>query len=148
MSPTRRELLLTGTGLLAVTLVRPARATTEAMAAAIQEFVRGAPIGQGRIELDVPPLVENGNVVPLTVTVESPMTAADHVAEIAVFNERNPQPHVAHFYLGPRCGVAQVSTRIRLATSQPVTAIAKLGDGSFVGTSAEVIVTLAACLEG
>ncbi len=69
--------------------------------------------------------------MPLTVAVESPMTAADHVKAIAVFNEKNPQPHVALFHLGPRSGRARVATRIRLANSQKLVAIAEMSDGSF-----------------
>ena len=104
--------------------------------------------GPGRIRLDVPPLVENGNSVTLTVTVDSPITQADYVEAIAVFNEKNPQPHVAVFHLGPRAGRATVTTRMRLADSQQVTAIARLSDGSFWSDTADVIVTLAACVEG
>ena len=85
--------------------------------------------------------------MPITVTVESPMTAADHVKAIAVFNERNPQRDVARFILGPRAGRAVVSTRIRLATSQSLVAVAQLSDGSFWSHTVEVIVTIAACIE-
>ena len=84
----------------------------------------------------------------MTVTVDSPMSEADHVTAIHIFNEKNPQPYVATFALGPRAGKAVVSTRIRLADSQQVTAIARLNDGSFWSDSADVIVTLAACAEG
>ena len=103
---------------------------------------------KGRVHLDIPPLVENGNAAPVTLTVESPMTAADHVKAIALFNEKNPQPNVAVFHLGPRAGRARIETRMRLATSQTVTAIAAMSDGSFWIDQAQVIVTLAACIEG
>ena len=151
--PTRRSLLAAGAalpaaGLLPVVLVRPARAAAPAsMEAAIREFVGEAAARQGRVKLEIPPLVENGNSVTLTVSVESPMTAADHVKAIAVFNEKNPQPNVAVFHLGPRSGKAQVQTRIRLATSQKLVAVAQMSDGSFWQDTADVIVTLAACLE-
>jgi sulfur-oxidizing protein SoxY len=92
--------------------------------------------------------VENGNAVSLTVTAESPMTEAEHVRRIAVFNTKNPQPNVIVAHLGPRAGRAAVSTRIRLGDSQRLTAIAEMSDGSFWSASADVIVTLAACLEG
>ncbi len=98
--------------------------------------------------LDIPPLVENGNVVPLTVSVESPMTATDYVKAIHVFNEKNPQPNVIGIHLGPRAGKASISTRIRLADSQKVVAIAQMSDGSFWSDQVDVIVTLAACVEG
>jgi sulfur-oxidizing protein SoxY len=101
----------------------------------------------GRVKLEVPPLVENGNTVPLTVSVTSPMTAEDHVKSIHVVVEKNPQPNVGNFVLGARAGRAQVSTRIRLADSQKIVAIAKLSDGSFWSATADVVVTLAACTE-
>jgi sulfur-oxidizing protein SoxY len=101
----------------------------------------------GKVKLDVPPLVENGNTVPLTVSVDNPMTPDNHVKSIHVFNEKNPQPNVGNFYLGPNAGRAQVSTRIRLADSQKITAIAKLSDGTFWSVSVDIIVTLAACTE-
>ena len=75
------------------------------------------------------------------------MTAADHVKAIAIFNEKNPQPHVAVFHLGPRAGKASVATRIRLADSQKVVAIAEMSDGSCWSDTQDVIVTIAACLE-
>ncbi len=83
----------------------------------------------------------------MTVSVTSPMTADDYVKAIYVFNEKNPQPNIGNFHLGPQAGRAQVSTRIRLADSQKVTAIAQLSDGSFWSTSVDVVVTLAACTE-
>ena len=133
-------------GAVAVTL-RPAEATPATMAAAIRNVVGEAVVRTGKVKLDVPPLVENGNTVPMTVSVASPMTSDDHVKSIHVFNEKNPQPNIGNFYLGPNCGRAQVSTRIRLADSQKIVAIARLSDGSFWSVSVEVIVTLAACTE-
>ena len=97
--------------------------------------------------MDIPPLVENGNSVPLTITVDSPMTEADFVRAIAVFNERNPQPNVGTFHLNARSGRAFVSTRIRLGDSQIITAIAQLSDGSLWSGTAELVVTLPACVE-
>jgi sulfur-oxidizing protein SoxY len=117
------------------------------MKAAIRDVVKGAAVRPGKVKLDVPPLVENGNTVPLTVTVTSPMTDADHVVSIHIFNEKNPQPNVGNFYIAPRAGRAQISTRIRLADTQTLTAIAKLSDGSFWSATADVVVTLAACTE-
>ena len=132
--------------LLALTL-RPALATPEDQAAAIRALTGGVVPREGRVELDIPPLVENGNVVPLKVTVASPMTAADHVKAIALFNEKNPQPQVVTARFGPRAGRAELATHMRLATSQFITAVAAMSDGSFWSTRAEVIVTLAACIE-
>ena len=151
--PTRRRFLaLTGSaaaiGALPVAIsVRPAEATPEMMATAIRNVTGGATVQTGKVKLDIPPLVENGNSVPMTVSVTSPMTATDYVKSIHVFNEKNPQPNLGNFYLKPSAGRAQVSTRVRLADSQKITAIAKLSDGSFWSTTADVVVTLAACTE-
>ena len=141
----RRQIAIAGFGTL---LLRPARATPQALQAAIEAFADGRTPRQGRVTLDIAPLIENGNAVPVTVQVQSPMTAADHVRQIALFTERNPNPEVAVFHLGPRSGRAAVSTRIRLATSQRLVALAKLNDGSVWQQSVDVIVTLAACVEG
>jgi sulfur-oxidizing protein SoxY len=142
----RREFLTVAAG-LSLIAVEPARATPAAMQEAIQKVVGPARVSPGRVKLDLPPLVENGNTVPLAVSVESPMTVVDHVKAIHVFNEKNPQPDVVSFRLGPRAGRASVATRIRLADTQTVVAIAELSDGSFWAARASVVVTLAACLE-
>lgn len=147
MGTTRRRLLLGGAGLLSVALVRPALATPQEMEKAIRAFAGDAKPRPGRIRLEIPPLVENGNAAPVTLTVDSPMTDADHVKAIALFNEKNPQPNVAVFHLGPRAGRARIETRMRLATSQSITAIAAMSDGTFWSDTAQVIVTLAACIE-
>ena len=126
----------------------PASATPASMRAAIRKVVGEAPVTKGRLKIDLPPLIENGNAVSLTVAVESPMTVEDHVKAIHVFTEKNPQPNVISVQLGPRAGRATFSSRIRLADSQKVIAIAQMSDGSFWSDEIEVIVTLAACLEG
>ena len=146
---TRRAVLIGGLagGVAATIGVERARATPEQMRAAIRNVVGAAPVRKGRVELDVPPLVENGNTVSLVVAVDSPMTATDYVKTIHVFNEKNPQPNVISVHLGPRAGKAKISTRFRLADTQTVTAIAEMSDGSFWSATAEVIVTLAACVE-
>ena len=122
-------------------------ATPAAMQDAIRKVVGGATVRPGRVKLDLPPLIDNGNAVTLSVAVESPMTPADYVKAIHVFNEMNPLPNVVSLYLGPRAGRASVSTRVRLADTQTVIAIAELSDGSFWSDSASVVVTLAACVE-
>ena len=128
-------------------VTRPARATAGELRAAVNAFAGGAPVREGRVVLDVAPLVENGNAVPVTLSVASPMSAADHVLALVIFNERNPQTDVAVFRLGPRAGRAFVATRIRLATSQQLVAVAQLSDGTFWSHTVDVIVTLAACVE-
>lgn len=140
----RRQLLAAG---VAVVVAGPVMATPEKMAAAILSFTGGAAPKAGKVALEVASMVDNGNAVPVTVRVDSAMTAADHVTAIAIFNERNPQQEVATFTLGPRAGKAQVSTRIRLATSQKLVAVARMSDGSYWSGGADVLVTLAACIE-
>jgi len=147
----RRRFLRLAGGLAGAVVVagtpRVARATPAAMQEAIRKVTGGAPVRAGRVKLDLPPLSENGNGVALGVSVESPMTAADHVRAIHVFAEKNPLPNVVSMMLGPRAGRAAFSTRIRLADTQTLTAIAQMSDGSFWSGSAHVIVTLAACTE-
>lgn len=142
-----RRLFLAGTAAIVVLPLAPAAATPDAMAEAIRKVIGTATPTEGRVKLDVPPLVENGSTVPLTVSVESPMTEADHVKAIHVFNEKNPQPNVFSARLGPRNGRAVIGTRIKLGDSQRIIAIAETSDGKFWSTGADVIVTLAACLE-
>ena len=150
-STRRRFLGLAGgaalSGAVPIVTLRPAEATPAMLASAIRNVVGEAPVRPGKVKLYVPPLVENGNTVPMTVSVESPMTADDYVKSIHVFNEKNPQPNIGNFYIGPAAGRAQVATRIRLADSQKVVAVARLSDGSFWSTSIDVVVTLAACTE-
>ena len=150
-STRRRFLVSAGSaavlGAAPIVTLRPAEATPAMLASAIRDVVGSAVVRTGKVKLDVPPLVENGNTVPLTVSVSSPMTADDHVKSIHVFNEKNPQPNVGNFVLGANAGRAQISTRIRLADSQKIVAIAKLSDGSFWSASVDVVVTLAACTE-
>ena len=145
---TRRRLLAAGAGLGAWLVVRPASSAPEDLAAAVRAYTGGAEVRTGRVTLDVPKLVDNGNSVPVAVSVESPMTPSDHVATIAIFNERNPERDVARFALTEHAGLAVVSTRIRLATSQQLVAIATLSDGSLWSGAVDVVVTLAACIEG
>ena len=142
----RRQLIFAGVALCGVA-PRPAVAAAAELEAAVRDFTGGAAPRDGRVRLDVAPLVENGNTVPLTVSADSPMTAADHVSAIAVFNTRNPQRDVAIFHFTPRSGRATVSTRIRLATSQTLVAVARMSDGSYWTAQSYVIVTLAGCIE-
>ena len=149
---TRRQFLgLAGTaallGAVPIVTLRPAEATPAMLTSAIRNVVGEAAVRTGKVKLDMPPLVENGNTVPMTVSVANPMTPQDYVKSIHVFNEKNPQPNIGNFYLGPHAGRAQISTRIRLADSQKIVAIARLSDDTFWSVSVDVIVTLAACTE-
>jgi sulfur-oxidizing protein SoxY len=148
-SQARRLVLQAGAAAFASIVAAPVRAQDAAeMAAAIAQFAGGQAVRAGRVKLEIAKLVDNGNVVPMRVSVASAMTAADHVTEIAVFNEKNPQRDVARFTLGPKAGKADVSTRIRLATSQKLVALARMNDGSVWSDSMDVVVVLAACIEG
>ena len=142
----RRGCLRLGTGLGLAVWVRPALATAAELDAAIRTYTGGTLPRAGRVVLDIASLVDNGNAVPLSVSVDSPMSDTDHVTGIAVFNELNPQREVISATLGP-LGVARLSTRIRLATSQKLVAVARMNDGSHWSQTVDVIVTLAACLE-
>jgi sulfur-oxidizing protein SoxY len=147
--PTRRTFLQLagGAAIVPIVTLRPLEATPATLNAAIRNVVGEAQVRTGKVKLDIPPLVENGNTVPMTVSVESPMSEQDYVKSIHVFNEKNPQPNIGNFYIGPHAGRAQVATRIRLADSQKVVAIARLSDDSFWSVSTDVVVTLAACTE-
>jgi sulfur-oxidizing protein SoxY len=153
MTTRRQFLFLAGASFGAATTARAqldpnlAAQRKAAFEAAVRKVVGDAPVRRGRVKLDLPPLIDNGNAVPLAVVVESPMTAADHVRAIHVFTEKNPQPNVVDVHLGPRAGRAAIATRIRLADTQVVTAIAALSDGTFWSASASVVVTIAACAE-
>jgi sulfur-oxidizing protein SoxY len=153
---TRREFLVLACGAASVAAAKRAKAQIDpnqqalrkaAMQEALRRVVGDAPVRRGRVKLELPPLIDNGNSVPLSVAVESPMTPSDHVKAIHVFTEKNPLPDVVSVHLGPRAGRATLSTRVRLADTQTVLAIAQVSDGSFWSDSAEVVVTLSACLE-
>ena len=152
MPTTRRQFLslagsVTAVGAIPIVTLRPLNATPAMLNTAIRNVVGEAPIRTGKVKIDIPPLVENGNTVPMTISVASPMTADDYVKSIHVFNEKNPQPNIGNFYFNPSSGRAQLSTRIRLADTQKVVAIARLSDDSFWQVTADVVVTLAACTE-
>ena len=151
LTPTRRQWLAAGSAGAVTVLLQPwaaQAATSPALQAAIDRFTGGAPVQTGRVTLAVDAVVENGNTVPVSVSVQSPMTAEQHVRRIAIFTELNPQPEVAVFQLTPAGGRAQVGTRMRMASSQNVIALAQMNDGSVWQHRVAVSVALAACLEG
>jgi sulfur-oxidizing protein SoxY len=152
-STTRRRVLV-GAGALAGGLALGADASLAQiesnpaeLEAAIRAAIGDARIEDGKVKLEVPPLVENGNAVPMKVTVDSPMTEKDHVKAIHVFAGKNRQPNVISVKLGPRAGNPEVQTRIRLADTQDILALAELSDGTVWRATANVIITLSACLE-
>ncbi len=113
----------------------------------LDPITKGAPVKRGRVKLEMPLLADNGNSVSMRVSVESPMTEADHVRAIHLISERNPEARMASFHLGPRAGTAEITSRVRLAGSQRVMALAEMSDGSFWMDSANVVVTLSACVD-
>ena len=150
MAPTRRQMLITlgGGGVALATLTMlPAlgRADATAVDAAIKELVGDGTLAEGRIALDLPQIAENGNTVPLTVEVDSPMTEADYCKAVHVFADKNPRPDVATFKFTPACGKAVASTRMRLAKTQNVVAVAEMSDGSVYMAKSEVKVTIGGC---
>lgn len=148
---TRRDLLITAAILVGGAGISARAGNSLATAAAVEDAIRkltgSALLRSGRVRLEVPPLIENGNSVAITVSVESSMTAAEHVKAIHVFAPENPLPNIVSVYLGPRAGQARFTARVRVANSQTLLAIAQLSDGSFWSDGAEVIVTLPACGE-
>jgi sulfur-oxidizing protein SoxY len=143
----RRQVLALSAGAASLAIVRPAQATPATMLEALRVFTGGAELKQGKVKLDIPLLVENGNAVPVKVTVESPMTGDAYVKRVGVFSEKNPLPNVATFSLRPTGAPAMVQTRIRLGDSQNLMVVAELSDGSFWTDSKALVVTLPACVE-
>jgi sulfur-oxidizing protein SoxY len=120
----------------------------EEMVPAIRDLTKGRSVRNGRVTIDIPRIADNGNTIPCKVTVDSPMTAEDHVKVLHFFSERNPRPVMARFHLGPRAGRAELSTRVRLGGTQRFVVVAEMGDGSFWSGIAEVLVTISACIDG
>ncbi len=141
----RREFLGGIAGSLA--LPRAALAQVDPLDPLVWVVTNGAAVKQGKVTVVLPQLADNGNSVPIRITVDSPMTEADHVKSIHLYSEKNPVRNMANFYLGPRAGKAEINSRVRLAGSQKVTAVAKLSDGTFWYDTAAIVVTLSACLD-
>jgi sulfur-oxidizing protein SoxY len=141
----RREFLAGVAGSLA--LPGAALAQVDPLDPSVRAVTNGAPVKQGKVTVVLPQLADNGNSVPIRITVDSPMTAAEHVTSIHLYSEKNPVRNMANFYLGPRAGKAEINSRVRLAGSQKVTAVAKLSDGTFWSDTASIVVTLSACLD-
>jgi sulfur-oxidizing protein SoxY len=144
----RRQVVMQGTVALSVAVLglpaTPALAKNDA-SEAIEKFTGGKKPVEGRVKLDLPEIAENGNTVPMTVTVESPMTAQSHVTDVLIVADGNPRSGVATFHFSPASGAAEANTRIRLAATQNVMAVAKMNDGSFFMASKQVKVTIGGC---
>ena len=146
----RRRHFLAGVAgaLLVPWTVRAASVNVEAIVPAIRTLTDGAEVRPGKVLLAIPRLADNGNLVPCRISVDSPMTEADHVRRIGLFSEKNPRPVIGVFHLTPRAGRAEINTRIRLAGTQRLFAVAERSDGTFWYGMAEVVVTVSACLDG
>jgi sulfur-oxidizing protein SoxY len=144
---TRRRLLKSAAGLAALASGGGALASSRSEAA-MEAVAKGAPVKQGRVSLSMPALAENGLSVFTTIAVESPMTDADHVKAIHLISEKNPVPVIASFFFTPAMAEAKVSTNIRLADSQRITALALMSDGSIWSGEKTILVTIAACIDG
>ena len=148
MTPTfnRRQALAVGAGVVSAAVFGSSQALAKNDSEeVIKKFTGGKTPAQGRVKLDLPEIAENGNTVPMTVTVESPMTAQSHVTDVLIVADENPRSGVVTFHFSPASGVAEANTRIRLAATQDVIAVAKMNDGSFFMTSKQVKVTIGGC---
>ena len=147
-APPRRRFISRLAGLATGLLpMRAVWAQSDPFAALVREITGGAQVSPGRVKVDIPLLADNGNSVPLKVSVVSPMTAVDHVRSITLLSEKNPRPVIATFHFGAEAGRAEVATRVRLNGAQRLLALAQFSDGSFWSGGAEVVVTESACLE-
>jgi sulfur-oxidizing protein SoxY len=144
----RRQALALGAGVMTLAALGvssgPALAKNDAEEA-IKKFTGGKTPVQGKVKLDLPEIAENGNTVPMTVTVESPMTEQSHVTDVLIVADENPRSGVVTFHFSPASGVAEANTRIRLAATQDVIAVAKMNDGSVFMASKQVKVTIGGC---
>jgi sulfur-oxidizing protein SoxY len=145
---TRRDAVLMGMGVtlcLAVTDVRTALATPAEADAEIAKFTGGKTPQAGKVTIDLPEIAENGNTIPLAITVDAPMTPENYVSDILVVADGNPNPGIARFQLSPLSGRAEAGTRIRLNATENVIVVAKTSDGAFFTDRKQVKVTIGGC---
>jgi sulfur-oxidizing protein SoxY len=145
----RRRFIVTTGAALALPLVsaRAALAQEDTLTPLIHQVTGGVKPKKGRVKLEIARIADNGNAVPLKVSVDSPMTERDYVKSIHVLSEKNPRPVIAGFFFTPRSGRAQINTRIRLNGTQTLAAVAALSDGSFWMDTADILVTISACYD-
>ena len=145
----RRTFIASSTAIMITLVVRPVAALAQrsVLTTLVNQYAAGGTVREGRVKFDIAPLVDNGNTVPVEISVDSPMTRDQHVVGIAVFNEKNPQNDVAQFTLTPLSGRARVATRMRLAVTQQLVAVAKMNDGSCWTHTVDVLVTVSSCIE-
>ncbi len=140
-----RRTFVLGTGGLAAFLALPQMAAANEWQAAMMELVGTSEPAEGKVDLVMPEIAENGNVVPFDVTVDSPMTDGDHVKAVHVLATGNPTPGVASYMMSPAMGEATISSRMRLGKTQDVIAVAEMSDGSVYGVTTTVKVTIGGC---
>ena len=149
LNVSRRKALTIGAGALAAAAyggsILPALAAKNDAEALIKTFTGGKKTVDGKIRLDMPEIAENGNTVPMGVSVESPMTEQSYVKQVLIVADGNPRAGVATFRFSPASGAAEATTRIRLASTQNVIAVAEMSDGTFYTTTKEVKVTIGGC---
>lgn len=145
----RRTFIASSAAIMITVVVRPVAALAQrsVLTTLVNQYAAGGTVREGRVKFDIAPLVDNGNTVPVEISVDSPMTRDQHVVGIAVFNEKNPQNDVAQFTLTPLSGRARVATRMRLAVTQQLVAVAKMNDGSCWTHTLDVLVTVSSCIE-
>ena len=145
----RRTFIASSTAIMTTVVMRPVAALAQrsVLTTLVNQYAAGGTVREGRVKFDIAPLVDNGNTVPVEISVDSPMTRDQHVVGIAVFNENNPQNDVAQFTLTPLSGRARVATRMRLAVTQQLVAVAKMNDGSCWTHTVDVLVTVSSCIE-
>jgi sulfur-oxidizing protein SoxY len=141
----RRQVIAGSAGALAIAAFGVAPAHANNAPDLIKAFTGGKRATEGKVKLDLPEIAENGNTVPMTVSVESPMTDASHVTDVLVVGDGNPNGGMVTFQFSPLSGIAEANTRIRLAATQNIIAVAKMNDGSFVMASKQVKVTIGGC---
>lgn len=145
MNLNRRKMLTTSFGIATLLCGRQVFAKPEDVEAAIKSIAGDIEVGTGAVKLNAPEIAENGNGVPISVTVDSPMTEDAYVESVALFADGNPLPEVVVFNFTPASGEAYASTRMRLAKTQNVVAVAKMSDGSVFSDTRNVKVTIGGC---
>jgi sulfur-oxidizing protein SoxY len=145
---TRRAALAVGAGAVTFSVVgwsEGARAAAKEAAEEVAKFTGGKEATKGKITIELPEIAENGNTVPLTVSVDAPMTAENYVSDVLVVSEGNPNPGVVTFHFTPLSGKAEAQTRIRLAATQNIVVVAKTSGGEFYTAQKQVKVTIGGC---
>lgn len=144
----RRAALAAGAGAVTLTIVGwndGAHAAAKEAADEVAKFTGGKEAIKGKITIELPEIAENGNTVPLTVSVDAPMTAENYVSDVLVVSEGNPNPGVITFHFTPLSGKAEAQTRIRLAATQNIVVVAKTSGGEFFTAQKQVKVTIGGC---